>query len=177
MPDIDPAALSRPATTPTGVPLTPAKALPSASLSASKAPKTHAMATRIDLEPLYTDLKSAVGDNWSTYKRAIGLFVLGSLNHQELVEQVGPFIIGDANKEHSHNQLISAIYANVTRELPDQGVAPWVSANDKPANVTKAFSGDAAEQRLKHEIMALLPRDRRRIKDTVKVKECFKRMI
>lgn len=51
--------------------------------------------------------------------------------------------------------------------MPDQGVAPWVSANDKPTtNVgAKPVTGDAAERRLKGEVMQLPSRDRRRIKE------------
>jgi transcriptional coactivator HFI1/ADA1 len=51
--------------------------------------------------------------------------------------------------------------------MPDQGVASWVSANDKPAAGagSKPVSGDAAEQRLKAEVMQLPSRDRRRLKD------------
>lgn len=51
--------------------------------------------------------------------------------------------------------------------MPDQGLAPWVSANDKPAtNVgAKPVTGDAAERKLKAEVMQLPSRDRRRIKD------------
>jgi len=51
--------------------------------------------------------------------------------------------------------------------MPDHGVASWVSANDKPTTGagSKPVSGDAAEQRLKTEVMALPSRDRRRIKD------------
>lgn len=32
---------------------------------------------RLDLEPLYADLKCAITDNWAQYKEAIGLFLLG----------------------------------------------------------------------------------------------------
>lgn len=62
---------------------------------------------------------------------------------------------------------MAAIYANTTREVPDHGVATWVSANDKPlaGSGTKVISGDAAEQRRKAEVMSLPNRDRRRIKD------------
>ena len=69
--------------------------------------------------------------------------------------------------EHLHNQLIAGIYGNVTREMPDHGVASWVSANDKPTTGagSKPVSGDAAEQRLRTEVMQLPSRDRRRIKD------------
>jgi transcriptional coactivator HFI1/ADA1 len=69
--------------------------------------------------------------------------------------------------EHLHNQLVAAIYGNVTREMPDQNVASWVSANDKPTTGagSKPVSGDAAEQRLKTEVMQLPSRDRRRLKD------------
>ncbi len=71
----------------------------------------------------------------------------------------------DLNKEHLHNQLISAVYGNVTRDLPDNPVASWVSANDKPAAAPKPATGDAADQQLKWEVMQLPARDRRRLKD------------
>ena len=53
--------------------------------------------------------------------------------------------------------------------MPDQGLAPWVSANDKPSTGVgaKPVTGDAAERRLKGEVMQLPSRDRRRIKDLV----------
>jgi transcriptional coactivator HFI1/ADA1 len=53
--------------------------------------------------------------------------------------------------------------------MPDQGLAPWVSANDKPTigQGSKPVTGDAAERRLKGEVMMLPSRDRRRIKDLV----------
>lgn len=67
--------------------------------------------------------------------------------------------------EHLHNQLLVAIYANVGRDVPEPGIAPWVSANDKPTLASKPIAGDAAEQRLKTEIMQLPARDRRRLKE------------
>lgn len=75
--------------------------------------------------------------------------------------------------DHLHNQLIAAIYGNVVRDLPDPGVAPWVSANDKPTVLSKPVSGDAAEQRLKTEVMQLPARDRRRLKEVPEVSACF----
>lgn len=93
---------------------------------------------------------------------------LGQLNQAELSARIDSFLITPTGEiEHLHNQLIAAIYGNVTREMPDQGVASWVSANDKPTTGagSKPVSGDAAEQRLKTEVMQLPARDRRRLKD------------
>jgi len=93
---------------------------------------------------------------------------LGQMNQVELSSRIDSFIITPTGEiEHLHNQLIAAIYGNVTREMPDQGVASWVSANDKPTTGagSKPVSGDAAEQRLKTEVMQLPARDRRRLKD------------
>ena len=70
----------------------------------------------------------------------------------------------DPAVEHLHNQLVAGIYGNVGRDAPEAGVAPWVSANDKPSVVSKPVSGDAAEQRLKTEVMQLPGKDRRRLK-------------
>lgn len=51
--------------------------------------------------------------------------------------------------------------------MPDHGVASWVSANEKPTVGigSKPVTGNAAEQRLKTEVMQLPSRDRRRLKD------------
>jgi hypothetical protein len=95
-------------------------------------------------------------------------YLTGKLDQSELSKRIDWFLITPTGEiEHCHNQLIAAIYANVTREIPDAGVASWVSANDKPTVGTgsKPVTGDAAEQRLKTEVMQLPSRDRRRIKD------------
>lgn len=89
----------------------------------------------------------------------------GHLNQNELSLRIDHFVTVDPSTVHLHNQLIAAIYGNVIRDLPDQGVAPWVSANDKPVVLSKPVSGDAAEQRLKTEVMQLPARERRRLKE------------
>ncbi|CZR60470.1 related to transcriptional coactivator HFI1 [Phialocephala subalpina] len=167
MPDIDPAALSRPAISTT--PILPPKTISSSAPSVPKVSKSYNVPARIDLEPLYTALKNAIGEHWATYKESISLFVMGQLNQAELSAKIDPFLITPTGEiEHLHNQLISGIYGNVTREMPELGaIAPWVSANDKPTTGagSKPVSGDAAEQRLKTEVMQLPSRDRRRLKD------------
>lgn len=88
----------------------------------------------------------------------------------EYSDRIDPILsVANGERIHLHNQLLAAIYGNLTREMPDQGLAPWVSANDKPTtNVgAKPVTGDAAERRLKSEVMLLPSRDRRRIKDLV----------
>ena len=79
MPDIDPAALSRSDSISAAFPRTLSlkqsngiSALPS-----QKAVKTVNTAQRIDLEPHYTSLKAAIGENFAKYKEAISLFILG----------------------------------------------------------------------------------------------------
>ncbi|KAI1140555.1 transcriptional regulator of RNA polII, SAGA, subunit-domain-containing protein [Hypoxylon sp. FL0543] len=167
MPDIDPAALSRPSinlSTPT------LKSITVSAPATQKVTKTsQIIPARIDLEPLYTALKSAIGnEQWNIYKEATTQFILGRLNQAEYSEKIDPILLSpNGDKTHLHNQLFAAIYGNLTREMPDQGVAPWVSANDKPAtNVgAKPVTGDAAERKLKGEVMQLPSRDRRRIKE------------
>ncbi|PSR92016.1 transcriptional regulator of RNA polII, SAGA, subunit-domain-containing protein [Coniella lustricola] len=169
MPDINPADLARPAvslTTPTLASKTITVSTPSTALK----PKTsQIIPARIDLEPLYTALKSAIGnEQWAIYKESLTQFFIGRLNQTEFSQRIDPIITSpNGDREHLHNQLLAALYANVTREMPDLGLAPWVSANDKPAvgAGNKPVSGDAAERRLKAEVMSLPSRDRRRIKD------------
>lgn len=187
---IDPAALSR------------ADAAASNAIASSKGSATNAPATqkssskalisvpRLELEPAYTELKAAIGDNWSEYKQSTALFLLGGwlfqylrkhwvtsarltpyafyttghLNQSEYSSRVDHIICADPKTEHLHNNFVCAIIGNLTRDLPDHGVASWVSANDKPSVVSKPASGDAAEHRLKTEVMQLPARDRRRLK-------------
>ncbi|KAM3497413.1 hypothetical protein MY10362_009236 [Beauveria mimosiformis] len=165
MPDIDPAALSRPVIN-VSTPLLSSKSL--SSLGGTIKAKSSQIPGRIDLEPLYTGLKAAIGpEQWQIYKEATTEFFIGSLNQNEYSERIEPILAGpNGEREHLHNQLIAAIYGNVTREIPDQGLAPWVSSNDKPtASASKAATGDATERRLKGDVMQLPARDRRRIKD------------
>ncbi|RDW74727.1 TADA1 family protein [Aspergillus mulundensis] len=158
MQQIDPAALSR-----------TEDSAPAVTSSKSSAPaqklKALISVSRLDLGPTYIELRSAIGgDKWAEYKEATTLFLLGQLNQDELASRIDPIICADQKIEHLHNNFVCAIIANLTRDLPDHGVASWVSANDKPSVVSKPTSGDAAEQRLKTEVMQLPPRDRRRIK-------------
>ncbi|KAI8633831.1 transcriptional regulator of RNA polII, SAGA, subunit-domain-containing protein [Xylariaceae sp. FL1651] len=168
MPDIDPAALSsRPSVSLSTPVLKTITVTTPATQKITKA--SQIIPARIDLEPLYTALKAAIGiEQWNTYKDSTTQFILGRLNQVEYSERVDPILYSaNGDKYHLHNQLLAAIYGNLTREMPDQGLAPWVSANDKPtANVgTKPVTGDAAERKLKSEVMQLPSRDRRRIKD------------
>ncbi|KAF4943860.1 hypothetical protein FGADI_13115 [Fusarium gaditjirri] len=169
MPDIDPAALSRPSVS-LSTPILSNKALAGSISGAPKIAKSsQIIPARIDLEPLYTALKAAIGnEKWAIYKESTTEFLIGKFYgiYQKCMH---PILAGPGDKEHLHNNLIAAIYGNVTREMPDQGLAPWVSANDKPAATTgtKPVSGDATERRLKGDVMHLPTRDRRRIKDLV----------
>lgn len=194
MPDIDPAALSRPSIS-LSTPTLSSKTITVSAPGSQKIIKTsQAVPPRIDLEPLYTALKAAISsEQWLVYKESTTQFLLGEpasrppqarvenvahltllpigrLNQAEYSSRIDPILASPSgDKEHLHNQLIAALYGNVTREMPDQGLAPWVSANDKPAASagTKQTSGDARERRLKGEVMQLPSRDRRRIKDLI----------
>jgi len=73
--------------------------------------------------------------------------------------------------EHLHNQLMVGLLANLGRDGPDAGVAPWVSATDKPTVLSKSAVGNAAETRLKGEVMQLPARERRRVKDIPEVSQ------
>ena len=53
---------------------------------------------------------------------------IGRLNQVEYSERIDPILLSaNGDKTHLHNQLLAAIYGNLTREMPDQGVAPWVT--------------------------------------------------
>ncbi|RDA87158.1 hypothetical protein CP532_4244 [Ophiocordyceps camponoti-leonardi (nom. inval.)] len=168
MPDIDPAALSRPVVT-LSTPVLSNKTLSINSAGSIKITKSQIIPARIDLEPVYAPLKAAIGgEQWLLYKEATAEFLTGRLSQAEYSDRIDPLLDGDnGDKDHLHNLLIAALLGNVTREMPDQGIAPWVSANDKPVVpvASKPVTGDAAERRLKGDVMQLPARDRRRIKD------------
>ncbi|KAK0726958.1 transcriptional regulator of RNA polII, SAGA, subunit-domain-containing protein [Lasiosphaeria miniovina] len=169
MVDINPAALSRPSIS-LSTPILANKTINVSVPSSTKAPKTSQLIpARIDLEPIYTALKSSIGpEGWAIYKETVTQFLIGRLNQAEFSERINPLLVSpDGSKEHLHNKLFAAIYGNVTREMPDQGLAPWVSANDKPSTTSgsKPVSGDAAERRLKKQVIDVLPKERKRIKD------------
>ncbi|GAB7352245.1 hypothetical protein MBLNU459_g2716t1 [Dothideomycetes sp. NU459] len=187
---MDPAELQRTDSLPQmdgGSPTVTAKALQTP-VSTTKAGKTTAAVARIDTEPIYTQLKAAVGDGWADYKTALSAFILGKLDQAELshtllnllshAPSVSAPAVTSAKQEsalvstlHLHNTLISALYANIFRDPPPETIASWVLATDAPAshNAAKANgapgAGDKAEERLKREVMALSARDRRRIKN------------
>ncbi|RCI13367.1 hypothetical protein L249_1017 [Ophiocordyceps polyrhachis-furcata BCC 54312] len=168
MPDIDPAALSRPVVT-LSTPVLANKTLSINSAGSIKISKSQIIPSRIDLEPAYAPLKAAIGgEQWLLYKEAMAEFLTGRLSQAEYSDRIDSLLGGDnGDKDHLHNLLIAALLGNVTREMPDQGIAPWVSANDKPVVpvASKPVTGDAAERRLKGDVMQLPARDRRRIKD------------
>jgi len=183
MPDGDLEPLTRSETVATDVSLSSIglTKVQSSTPASQKSGKPTQAAPRVDFEPLYTALKAAIGDHWNTYKDAVSQFALGKLygtssrersltftvgflNQDELARLTDPFIAIDVTREHLHNQLVCAIWTNIYRDAPESVVATWVSANDKPTSVPKPVSGDAAEQRLKVEVMQLPPRVRHRIK-------------
>ncbi|RMY75525.1 hypothetical protein D0863_02542 [Hortaea werneckii] len=125
---------------------------------------------RVDLEPIYTHLKSALGgEQWAEYKAAINAFVLGKINQAELSWVLAPLLspapsvlataqglagtgFGDNFKKDAagfplvstlqlHNTLVASLYANCARDAPPSEVAPWVVATDRPAIGNKAAGG------------------------------------
>lgn len=80
MPDIDPAALSRPSAS-LSTPILSTKSLSVSAPGAVKPIKTSQLIpARIDLEPLYTALKAAIGpEQWLIYKESTTEFLIGML--------------------------------------------------------------------------------------------------
>jgi transcriptional coactivator HFI1/ADA1 len=78
MVDINPAALSRPSIS-LSTPVLSKQSINVSVPSIHKAPKTSQLIpARIELEPIYTALKAAIGaEQWSTYKEAITNFLIG----------------------------------------------------------------------------------------------------
>jgi len=78
MVDINPAALSRPSISLT-TPILSTKSI-NVSVPSLQKPKTSQLIpARIDLEPIYTALKSSIGaEGWTIYKEATTQFLIGS---------------------------------------------------------------------------------------------------
>ncbi|CBY01880.1 hypothetical protein LEMA_P006670.1 [Plenodomus lingam JN3] len=119
---------------------------------------------RINVEPLYAAVKSAISDaDWVVYKKALAYFLLGNLNQEELHLKLSRILTTPA-LEHAHNTLLSAVYSNIWRDAPEAGIASWVSSSDKPTSGTVKGTGDESEKRLKYEVMQLSRRERKRLK-------------
>ena len=119
---------------------------------------------RIDVEPLYAAVKGAISDaDWTVYKKTLSFFLLGNLNQEELSHKLSKILTTPA-LEHAHNALFTAIYTNMWRDPPEAGIASWVSSSDKPTSGTVKGTGDESEKRLKHEVMQLSRRERKRLK-------------
>lgn len=119
---------------------------------------------RIDVEPLYAAVKGAISDaEWTIYKKTLSFFLLGNLNQEELSQKLSKILTTPA-LEHAHNALVTAIYTNIWRDPPEAGIASWVSSSDKPTSGTVKGTGDESEKRLKHEVMQLSRRERKRLK-------------
>ena len=72
---IDPAALTGTDSVSTSIPAV--KPIPHPAPTTQKATKALISVPRLDFEPIYTDLKIAIGENWVEYKQATALFLLG----------------------------------------------------------------------------------------------------
>lgn len=138
----------------------------------SAAPKSARASTtypRIDLEPIYIDLKDAIGHRWDTYFDAITRFTRGELHQREFGDLTDEIIYASDHVLHLHNKFICAIAFNSSRDSPEPGVAAWVTAaSDKSAATGSGkatVTSDAGEQRLKKEVMAIHARDRKRLKN------------
>lgn len=72
---IDPAALSRADAASTAI--ASSKGSAANTPATQKSTKALISVPRLDLEPAYTELKAAIGDNWAEYKQSTALFLLG----------------------------------------------------------------------------------------------------
>jgi transcriptional coactivator HFI1/ADA1 len=148
-------------------------ALPGLSLTTDLSKKPSAPRhPRVDVEPLYTSVKSAISDaDWAIYKKSLSFFLLGNLNQEELSHTLGRILV-TRELEHAHNALVTAIYANTWRDPPEAGIASWVSSGDKPSTTVKG-THDESEKRLKYEVMQLSRRERKRLKTIPAATEGF----
>jgi transcriptional coactivator HFI1/ADA1 len=151
--------------------------LPDLSLPKSASKPSTPRAPRIDIEPLYGAVKMAISDaDWTLYKTSLSAFLLGNLNQEELSGRLDRIFsraasssseaggLSRAGLERAHNALVMGVYANVWRDAPEAGIASWVSSSDKLSGSVPKGTGDESEKRLKHEVMHISRRERKRLK-------------
>lgn len=148
---------------------------------------------RVNVEPMYKQLQKVLGKDWEAYRTALKDFALGNLSQTELSYFLQPMFVNAAAAAAAstttssssstaleafrtpaavtnlHNSFFVSVYSNCQRDPPPTEVAPWVVATDKPTTTAKsagAGSGanDKVEERLRHEVMQVHARDRKRIK-------------
>ncbi|KAK4988103.1 hypothetical protein LTR66_007407 [Elasticomyces elasticus] len=171
---MNPADLTRRESVTQGTPSPAAKTLPTPSSIAQKSGRAPAAAQRVDYEPTYTALRTAIGVRWGEYQAALRTFFLGNLNRAELESCIVPILEHVSTPPDTpsamelHNTLLVCTMINTAREPPSESVAPFVVATDKPtlggSKLVTGHTNDKTEERLKYEVMSLQPRDRRRIK-------------
>jgi transcriptional coactivator HFI1/ADA1 len=147
-------------------PILATKTLPNLSLLPPTQKPSVPRAPRIDVEPLYTSIKSAISDaGWTMYKTSLSSLLLGNLNQEELSHRLDKILV-TRDLENAHNKLVLGIYGNLWRDAPEAGVASWVSSGDKVGGGTAGgkAKGDEGEKRLKGEVMGLSRRERKRLK-------------
>lgn len=111
MPDIDPAALSRPAAS-LSTPIL--KSITVSAPTTQKVTKTsQIIPARIDLEPLYTALKSSIGiEQWTVYKESTTQFLLGKLSPATQIHGISDVVVyqSPSHQVISHQSIHYSIY-------------------------------------------------------------------
>lgn len=123
--------------------------------------KTENSTKRIDLEKLVLDFQRKLGENWDKYQSALCLFLLGKLSRQELNDEL--ITILDRSTIRMHNQLLLANLANSLRDSPTVGLSSVGFGG--PLSKKQKRKTSSQYEKIKKDIMALPPRERRRLKN------------
>lgn len=118
---------------------------------------------KYDLVQLVAEFQAKMGKHWPHYQMVVSRFLLGKLLRQELVQELlqilDPTLVG------YHNRFLVLNLTNLTREGPQHLVnSVELVFLTKQQNKTKQTRNGSYEK-IKADIMALPPRERRRIKN------------
>lgn len=116
---------------------------------------------RIELDGVIKELQTRLGKDWNRYHQSLGLFLIGKLSRNELIESITPILTKDLRKVH--NKLLLLNLFNSFQDGPLDYQSEVASFWNKRAGRTKGVKSNQYEK-FKQNIMALPVRERRRLK-------------
>lgn len=123
---------------------------------------------RINVDSIMLQFQKVLGQKWDAYRDVVTHFLLGKLTRMELQTELDTILV-DPLMIQMHNQFLLANLTNAMRE-PPPGEAGFMlgSWSRKSKDAMRLVRGDTQLAKLKHDILSLPIRERKRIKAIAK---------
>lgn len=115
---------------------------------------------------MMAEIQRSLGVQWPKYRDVVTDFLTGKMNRGEFDIELQGIITGP--RIRLHNQFMLAMLANALRDPPPPHANALEWSRKRKEHVVRAPKGDTRAKRLKSEIMGMPPKERRRIKATLR---------